>query len=42
MLTLGVFVGLTPPKNQVVNSGIAHEELRLLEYKPPGPEIWTG
>ncbi|KAK0745604.1 glycoside hydrolase [Schizothecium vesticola] len=34
--------GLQAPRNQVSLSGIPREELRLLEYKPPGPAVWTG
>lgn len=41
-LTSSRRIGLLAPRNQVALSGIPREELRLLEYKPPGPEVWTG
>ncbi|KAK4206134.1 glycoside hydrolase [Rhypophila decipiens] len=35
----GIFV----PKNQWVNGGaVPDDEMRLLEYKAPGPAVWTG
>jgi hypothetical protein len=36
-------LGLYIPKNQVINGGyVPDDELRLLEYKAPGPAVWTG
>ncbi|KAM7200395.1 cellulose-growth-specific protein [Naviculisporaceae sp. PSN 640] len=34
--------GLQVPRNQVVDYDVAPSELRLLEYKPPGPPVWQG
>jgi hypothetical protein len=34
--------GLSIPQNQFVRGGyVADEDMRLLEYKPPGPAVWT-
>jgi hypothetical protein len=31
------------PKNQFVGGGyVPDDEMRLLEYKPPGPAVWSG
>ncbi|RYP11677.1 hypothetical protein DL765_007636 [Monosporascus sp. GIB2] len=34
--------GLLVPRNQEYLSGVPREELKLLDYKPPGPAVWTG
>ncbi|KAK3314050.1 glycosyl hydrolase family 61-domain-containing protein [Apodospora peruviana] len=35
--------GLWIPQNQFVNGGfVSYDEMRLLEYTPPGPAVWTG
>ncbi|KAI0408348.1 lytic polysaccharide monooxygenase [Xylaria palmicola] len=35
--------GLQIPQDQFVNGGyVADEDMRLLDYKAPGPAIWTG
>ncbi|SPQ22681.1 40eabeae-9ac9-4ae7-a184-437a55151071 [Thermothielavioides terrestris] len=35
--------GIKVPLNLIVNSGeLPQDQLRLLEYKPPGPALWTG
>ncbi|KXX81539.1 putative endo-beta-1,4-glucanase D [Madurella mycetomatis] len=35
--------GILIPDDQLVNGGkVANEDMRLLEYKPPGPAVWTG
>ncbi|KAK4156057.1 glycosyl hydrolase family 61-domain-containing protein [Chaetomidium leptoderma] len=35
--------GLMIPTNQFVNGGfVPDDEMRLLEYKAPGPAVWTG
>jgi hypothetical protein len=35
--------GLWIPVNQADNGGyVPDEEMRLTEYKPPGPSVWTG
>lgn len=35
--------GLKVPLNQLAGGGyVPDEEMRLLEYQPPGPAVWTG
>ncbi|KAH6614508.1 glycosyl hydrolase family 61-domain-containing protein [Chaetomium sp. MPI-SDFR-AT-0129] len=35
--------GLQIPENQVVDGGwVPDDQLRLLEYQAPGPDVWTG
>ncbi|KAK4035332.1 glycosyl hydrolase family 61-domain-containing protein [Parachaetomium inaequale] len=35
--------GLQIPNNQLVNGGyVADEDMRLLDYTPPGPAVWSG
>jgi hypothetical protein len=35
-------IGLQIPMNQWVNGGLPEDQMRLLEYSPPGPAVWTG
>ncbi|KXX80424.1 Cellulose-growth-specific protein [Madurella mycetomatis] len=34
--------GILIPENQHVISGLEPDEMALMEYKPPGPPVWTG
>jgi len=36
-------IGLRIPENQFVKGGLVPDsEMRLLDYKAPGPPVWTG
>jgi hypothetical protein len=35
--------GLLVPVNQDIGSGkVKIEDMKLMEYKPPGPAVWIG
>lgn len=34
--------GIRVPRNQMVRGHVKDEDMRLLEYQPPGPEVWRG
>ncbi|KAK4177322.1 family 61 putative glycoside hydrolase [Triangularia setosa] len=34
--------GIRLPENQMVLGVVKAEDMRLLEYKPPGPAVWVG
>jgi len=38
-----LLIGILVPQNQDMNGGaVKHENLKLMQYKPPGPAVWTG
>lgn len=40
--TDAVSKGLQVPHNQYYGGSRESLDMRLMEYKPPGPPIWTG
>jgi len=43
ILTLRTYLGLWIPKDQFVNGGYVKDaDMKLFDYKAPGPAVWTG
>lgn len=42
LLTLYLVGFLVPPNQDLLGGPVKADGLRLMEYKPPGPAVWTG